>query len=300
MKTSELAESIARELSNKIASREIIAGEPLRAQALANSFGVSRSPIREALLLLAEAGMVEQKPNRGFYVIGQKTDDVASMPNALLMERESPYQRVANDWRKNDLPEEVTEVFLRERYSITKTQAQEILTRAVRDGWAERKAGYGWRLLNVAKSPESFRQIYEFRMVIEPAAMLAPDYAVVPSKIEELRAIQQRMLDHDISHLPVEQLLETGANFHEELIKFSNNSNFYTALLRVNQMRRLLEYRAAANPKRFVEQCTQHLAILELLARGEILEASFVMKKHLGGALTSKARLIDTFDRTSQ
>ena len=67
-----------------------------------------------------------------------------------------------------------------------------------------------------------------------------------------------------------------------------------------NQMRRLLEYRAAYRPERFIQQSTEHLMILDLLSRGEILEASFAMKKHLSGALTEKTELIRALDEKSE
>lgn len=300
MAKSPLAERIAHDISMKIAAREVQPGEHLRAQALADAFGVSRSPVREALLILLEAGLVQQMQNRGFYVAETAPDASARAQPVLRDERQSPYHRIANDWRNDVLPEEVTEQYLRETYGLTKSQVQEILTRAVREGWAEPKAGYGWRLLNVAKSPKAFEQIYQLRMAIEPAAMLLPEYEVSRDKLEELRATQQRMLDHDIAHLPVEQLLGNGARFHEDLMTFANNPYFHMALVRVNQMRRLLEYRAASTPERFIQQSTQHLAILDLLARGEILEASFAMKKHLAGAMSSKMQLIRASDEASK
>ncbi|MCB1969750.1 MAG: GntR family transcriptional regulator, partial [Geminicoccaceae bacterium] len=194
MKTSNLAGRIAYEISQQIATGQLAGGTHLGAQALADRFNVSRSPIREALKLLTEAGVVEQKVNRGSYVVQAEPNTLAGLPPAFAIERESPYQRIANDWRINTLPEEVTEQYLRDRYGVTKAQVQDILVRAVREGWAEPKPGYGWRFLNVARSTESFRQIYQFRMAIEPAAMLSPDYAVVPGKLEELRAAQNRML----------------------------------------------------------------------------------------------------------
>ena len=293
MRTSNLASKIAHDISTQITTGELSGGDHLRAQALADRFGVSRSPIREALTILSDAGLVERKANRGFYVVDRTSSSAAvEVPEALRLERESPYQTIADDWRKDELPEEVTEQYLRDRYGITKSHVQDILVRAAREGWAERKPGYGWRLLNVAKSPEAFKQIYQFRMAIEPAAMLLPDYEVVPSKLQDLINAQKRMLDHDIERLPVERLLSTGTEFHEELIKFSNSPYFHTALVRVNQMRRLLEYRAAHTPERFVEQSTQHLMIADLLARGELIEASFAMKKHLSGALSRKSELI--------
>jgi len=296
MRRSNLAEQIAHDISVKIASGELAEGTHLAAQSLADTFGVSRSPIREALLILSEAGLVRRHRNRGFYVAAPQAQAASAVPVALVTERQSPYHLVATDWRNDALPEEVTEQFLREKYDITKSQVQDILTRATREGWAERKPGYGWRLLNVAKSPESFQKIYQFRIAIEPSAMLLPDYEVNLDKLEELRTTQKRMLDHDIERLPVEHLLSNGARFHEDLITFANNAYFHTALVRVNQMRRLLEYQAASTPERFIKQSTQHLAILDLLAAGEILEASFALKKHLTGAMHSKIELMRKWD----
>ena len=80
MKSSHLAEKIAQDISQKIASREIAVGEKLRAQALADRYGVSRSPIREALKLLDDAGLVEQKTNRGFLSLTSRTATLLRCP----------------------------------------------------------------------------------------------------------------------------------------------------------------------------------------------------------------------------
>jgi DNA-binding GntR family transcriptional regulator len=54
-------------------------------------------------------------------------------------------------------------------------------------------------------------------------------------------------------------------------------------------MRRLLEYRSRVDRSRTVRQCQEHLGILDLLERGEIVEASYTMRRHLGGALSKKS-----------
>lgn len=48
--------------------QKIIAGETLNAYALAETIGVSRSPVREALHALEQAGLVQAIPNRGLFV----------------------------------------------------------------------------------------------------------------------------------------------------------------------------------------------------------------------------------------
>nr|WP_321458619.1 GntR family transcriptional regulator [uncultured Cohaesibacter sp.] len=283
-------------MSQRILARELPEGEHLRTQALADDFGVSRSPVSEALKMLSDAGVVEKRPNRGYYVSTTPDSTAKTIPLTLKQDRQSSYQKIADDWRNNILQEDVTEQLLRDRYALTKTQVHDILLRAVRDGWAERKPGYGWRFLEVAKSPESFKQIYQLRMAIEPAAILLPEFEVVQFKLDEMRAAQERMLERDIDQLPVEELLSAGVTFHEELIRFSNNCYFYMTLVRLNQMRRLLEYRAVPTQERFIEQCRQHLTIIDLLDRGETLEAAYTVKKHLNNALQIKSELMWALD----
>ncbi|MFT4182764.1 MAG: GntR family transcriptional regulator [Rhizobium sp.] len=292
MRSSQLTTNIAKEIAQLIRSGELKPEEHLSTQGLADKFGVSRSPVREAMQVLFEQGLLEQKPNRGFFVSATVTIEENGAPDDQLPETMSDYHRLAEDWLTDRIPADVTEQMLRERYDLTKAQLNDILVRAAREGWAERKQGYGWRLLPVAKTAEAFEQIYRFRMLIEPAAMLEPTFALDRKIIEEQRRIQERMLATDIRNLPAERLLYNGSLFHEELIKMSGNPFFHISLVRVNRMRRLLEYRSNVDRDRLHVQCQEHLAILSLLEKGEIVEASYAMRRHLGGALSRKSPLL--------
>jgi len=55
-------------IEQKIIAGEIVAGEKLNAYSLARTIGVSRSPVREALHALEQAGLVQAIPNRGLFV----------------------------------------------------------------------------------------------------------------------------------------------------------------------------------------------------------------------------------------
>jgi len=286
-----LAVRIADDISSLVLSGRLRVGAHLSAQKLADQFGVSRSPVREAMEELEDRGIVQRIPNRGYFIKSagifpqEAPDDDHSNP----FDKPNDYQKIASDWLSDQIPGEVTEQFLRERYGLTKTQLTDILLRAAREGWAERKQGYGWRFLPVAKTAETFEQIYRFRMLIEPAAMLEPSFMIDTKIIAEQRDIQQRMLDRDIEILPGEKLLDSGSMFHEALIKMSGNPFFYQALVRVNRMRRLMEYRSRVDRRRLYTQCSQHIEILDLLRKGNVMDASFLMRKHLGGALATKS-----------
>ena len=56
-------------------SGELVSGTRLRQEALADEFGVSRTPIREALRKLQASGLVELRPHRGALVEGRRPRD---------------------------------------------------------------------------------------------------------------------------------------------------------------------------------------------------------------------------------
>lgn len=62
------AHEVFEEVAARISRWEIPAGERLTEQRLSKDFGVSRTPIREALRLLERAGLVEEAPPRGYAV----------------------------------------------------------------------------------------------------------------------------------------------------------------------------------------------------------------------------------------
>ena len=62
------ADTIASELEQLILSGEFTDGDRLDEIRLASRFGVSRTPLREALQKLALLGLVEQLPRRGVFV----------------------------------------------------------------------------------------------------------------------------------------------------------------------------------------------------------------------------------------
>jgi DNA-binding GntR family transcriptional regulator len=61
-------EYVLGELRRAITSRELLPGEPVRQDALAERLGVSRVPLREALKILEGEGQIVYAPHRGYFV----------------------------------------------------------------------------------------------------------------------------------------------------------------------------------------------------------------------------------------
>lgn len=287
MRTADLAEKISGRLSMDIAEGQYSAGDKMGTQALADRYGVSRTPVRAALSLLTERGVLEQRPNRGFFV--SENIPEGALVSAGRDELSEEYQVLAEDWIRDRIPEEMTEFALRERYGWTKMRTAEHLARAQREGWAERKDGYGWRFLPVAKTPEAFNQIYRLRIALEPVALLEPSFKINHARLAELREVQQRLIETDPDAMPNETILGHGAAFHEALVEMSGNPFFLLSLERVNRMRRLMEYRARVDRARLRNECGEHLEILTLLDEERVLEASERLRRHLQDAHDRKA-----------
>lgn len=73
---SETIRQMHEAIRQRILSGAYEAGRHITAADLAGEFGVSRTPAREALLMLAQEGFVEVFPNRGAYVRSWSEEDI--------------------------------------------------------------------------------------------------------------------------------------------------------------------------------------------------------------------------------
>jgi DNA-binding GntR family transcriptional regulator len=99
------------------------------------------------------------------------------------------------------------------------------------------------------------------------------------------------MLDGGIFSYSRSHTFQIGATFHETIVAAAQNPFFLDAIRRVNRLRRLMEYRLTTGRSRMIQQCKEHLALLDILETGDYPEASTFLRKHLEGAQTQKLGL---------
>jgi DNA-binding GntR family transcriptional regulator len=80
-----LYEDVAERLRAQIFARELEPGAWVDESKLALEYGISRTPLREALKVLAAEGLVTMKPRRGAYVAEMSRDDVAQIYHLLAL-----------------------------------------------------------------------------------------------------------------------------------------------------------------------------------------------------------------------
>jgi DNA-binding GntR family transcriptional regulator len=280
--------SLADKIHSHIRTSGMVVGAHLTEQRLLDQFGTSRAPIRSALTFLEQQGVLERRPNQGFFVkdIGAKKGlpDIAS-PKAELV-----YFKIADDRLSRKLEDKISENELMRRYDISRLQLRRILTRMSSEGWVEPNEGRGWTFAALIDSVEAYRENYELRQMVEPFGLAAIGFKQNADVLADLRRTQETIRDGGWETLTPNELVETNSGFHEGLAKLSGNRFVLGTVQKLNQLRRLVEYRQTLNRDQVRGQNAEHLAILDAIESGDMGQASELMKDHLSGAARRKAR----------
>ncbi|NUL44542.1 GntR family transcriptional regulator [Cellulosimicrobium funkei] len=257
------------------------AGQPQGSRLVERKLGehlkVSRSPIRHALQILEDQGVV-RRADQGGYEVDRVPDHVPAPAPATGEER---YHHVATDRLEGRLPDRVTENFLMREYGFTRTELAETLRRMSKEGWIDRAPGYGWEFLPMLDSLMMYRDSYRFRLVIEPAAILEPSFVLDVGTLTRCREDQQRLIDGDIWKVSNAVLFDSNSALHEAVMACSHNTFFSESLQRVDRLRRLIEYQKTLPRERAVQRCREHVQLIDLLLAGHNEAASAFMREHL-------------------
>lgn len=99
-----LREQVEDSVGAAITSGEFAPGELFSAPALAAEYGVSATPVREAMLNLEKRGMVEIVRNKGFRVTAVSEQDLRDIVDVRLLLEPPAMRRLAGHVPTNELP----------------------------------------------------------------------------------------------------------------------------------------------------------------------------------------------------
>ncbi len=78
-------ERALQQLRAKVVSGELMPGEQIRQQEMAEDLGVSRVPLREALNVLADQGLLLHRPHQGYFVAKRAQNELAQIRRMLQL-----------------------------------------------------------------------------------------------------------------------------------------------------------------------------------------------------------------------
>lgn len=280
--TPKLASEIAQQIISYARRKGLKSGARLAQRTLAEEFGVSRSPIRGAMKLLVDRGIMQIDDEAGAYVLAQlpasaEADDDA-VPSSPV---EALYMTLLKDRFAGELLEDVTESDLMRRYSVARAVLRHALLRLANEGLVQRRRGYGWHFLPMIDSKEADRQSYQYRLAIEPAALRSEAFKAEEKRLLRCRAAHAEMLAGMIDRVSGARFYELNTEFHEMVAEFSGNTFFVQAIQQQHRLRRAVEYESFVWSDRMRESCQEHINIIDAILARDMEWAAALMIHHL-------------------
>ncbi|HEU5442655.1 MAG TPA: GntR family transcriptional regulator [Steroidobacteraceae bacterium] len=257
-------------------------GHHLVEQDLCRQFGVSRTPIRGALKLLAAQGALQARTHRGFVLRGP-VKAVPEVESVNLQEEEDRELFVAIAEARNSgrLPADCTQQELVRLFGAKLPTVGRVLRHLSELGLVERKRGHGWSFVASINSASAQAESYAFRQILEPAELLQPGFELDRHWLGACRARHMVFKRKPWRKTLAVEFFEMNADFHEQLARSCGNRYLLDAIQRQNQVRSFLNYQWAYGIERVRASIEEHLGILDALEAGQNRRAAELMRTHL-------------------
>ena len=305
-RTTSLADRVQAVLRAMIESGRIRNGERLVESQVAKSFGVSRSPARQALSDLLSAGLLREGKGAGYEVIGQGPPVEAGQAAKLgKLNIQSPrqWERMYEELERAVATAilfhtvQINERKLAESFGVSRTVTRDTLARMDGMGLVQKDKSGHWIARRI--TPERVQHLYELRWLLEPQALIqaAPH---IPKK--ELERARQNIWNA-LSQIPIQSydFDETETDLHSDLLSYCPNKEILTALNRTQSLfvpTRYLTDPFLEIPMELIENALKdHEGIVQALLDGNPPLASRLLVSHLKLAFK---RWLHRFEITSE
>jgi DNA-binding GntR family transcriptional regulator len=280
-------------LSEEIRSGAIAAGVRLSETGVAQRFGISRAPARQALAELERRGLIRRTETRGYDVLASEkgsvpADELSSigaleqakfqfLPSWELIYREIEMEIVSRtslaSWRIN-------EAILAKSYGVSRTVARDVVARLQQRGIVQKDLKGRWYA--PALTTTHIDELYELRWVLEPLA-LEKAYPRLPVGIlpRLSNAVEAAMASAEVIDGDALDALEQ--ELHVELLGHCGNQALMQA---INLPQALLVahhflYQSASELIETEPFLPEHLDVLERLSAGNVPAAKEALVRHL-------------------
>ena len=283
--------ALAERLLAWLRRQDLHLGDHVPERLATEAFHVSRTPVRAALALLTERGLLEHRDQRGYFIApGFENADHAA---AVETPESALHDAILRDRFSKRLDAEVTAAHLARRYRAARALVLRVLNRLQKDGVVERALGQRWVFLPALDSLRSQEDSHRFRLILEPAAFLQPGFALDARRSRDLKAALGELAEQDARHFDLKRAIETDIAFHEVIADACNNRFLADAIRQQSRLRRFATTSMQVPPARLIESCREHLAILEAAEVGDVARAAELMREHLAASLRARPGFVN-------
>lgn len=283
------------ELAQKIleiaTERGMAPGERMAEQAIASLCNVSRTPVRKALQILAEKGLVLPDTDGGYRFAADPVMLARSDADLIDASEDGLHAAILRDLAAGRIGEVQTVASLQRRYDASRQTVQNALMKLSEDNLAERGAGQQWLLKQFAVGAEALAKSFEFRLAAEPLALTMPDFKRDATAIFSLRQSMLALKAMDERDFDRRLFERTDMDFHLLIAKSCGNPFMAEALTAHHRRRFALPAANHVGTFRLMQSNTEHLQILEQIERGQMTLAADLMRVHLQLSQSQRPRL---------
>jgi len=281
-RASKLHADLARRILRRLKDQGAGPGHRLVELDLCRAFDVSRTPVRGALRLLAEQGVVEARANRGYRLLDAVRNAPAVTPSSPVDEEDQAlFIAIAEGRNSGRIPDQCSQQELVRLLDASVPSVVRVLRQLAALGLVERKPGNGWSFSAGIDSARARADSYAFRRVVEPAGLLEPSFELDREWVAQSRARQLAFRKRKWRDTMSVELFEINADFHEQLARCSGNRYILDAVQRQNRLRTFLNVQWVNGPERVEDSIDEHLEILDALEAGNHKRAAELMVQHL-------------------
>ena len=156
---------------------------------LCRHFDVSRTPVRGALKLLADRGVVEARANRGYLLRGP----VAEAPDPDATDREDEEERrlfvaIAQARNRGHMPDQCSQLEVARMFGAKLPPVIRVLRQFAELGLVERRPGNGWSFASPANLSRLRAESFAYRAIVEPAGLLEATFELDREWLDRIRA----------------------------------------------------------------------------------------------------------------
>ena len=183
-------------LQEAILSGELATGTWLRQERLAAEYGVSRTPVREALRTLQAQGMVEVVPNRGALVCGPTPRDIRES-YGVRAELEGYAAELAAEWVRDDQLERLRDAEELFRHAV---ELEGSRSAAERPQWAEANDLFHEAIIEAAgnaRLAETIRTLHRSFPRNVTWSALSGNSHLLRENVDQHREILHALVAHD-------------------------------------------------------------------------------------------------------
>ncbi|MBR0794646.1 GntR family transcriptional regulator [Bradyrhizobium jicamae] len=281
-------------LAKRIRTGDVPSGTVLSESSIANLFGSSRSPVRQAFDQLELIGLVRRFDGRGV-VAGKRQVKPRRIPITpqMLGLTDGPVEAVRSDtwdalyyrlerdiiYRSLFGRFRVSELALARHFRVGRTVARNLLLRAQAIGILEKGAKAHWYV--VPLDQERVRNIFEVRATLEPL-LLKSAAARIPAPLLDEMAERLREAIHFRNRIGVGELDEIEGDLHIRCLGYGVNREMFEALKRTHCAFVIGKHiQVALTAPQIDSFMDEHLLIMDALRARDGDAAAATLRRHI-------------------